>query len=76
VILLDVGLILVPTPKKNENGRLRMNSLLQSGSVVQLASYRQVAAPPLTACNHVRALTKSGSVVPTCTVGSTASARG
>jgi Zn-dependent protease with chaperone function len=44
VIVLDVGLILVPTPKKDENGKQRMISLLQSGSVVQLASYHRFLA--------------------------------
>ena len=37
-------MILVPTPKKDENGKARMIQLLQSGSVVQLASYHRFVA--------------------------------
>ncbi|KQT02027.1 M48 family metallopeptidase [Cellulomonas sp. Leaf395] len=44
VLVLDIGVILVPTPKKDENGKARMISLLQSGSVVQLASYHRFLA--------------------------------
>ncbi|KRD43338.1 hypothetical protein ASE38_03510 [Cellulomonas sp. Root930] len=44
VIVLDIGIILVPTPKKDEYGKARMISLLQSGSVVQLASYHRFLA--------------------------------
>ncbi|KQY22966.1 hypothetical protein ASD16_10210 [Cellulomonas sp. Root485] len=44
VLVLDIGMILVPTPKKDEYGKNRMISLLQSGSVVQLASYHRFLA--------------------------------
>lgn len=44
VLVLDNGLILVPTPKKDEFGKQRLLGLLQSGSVVQLASYHRFLA--------------------------------
>lgn len=44
VLVLDVGMILVPTPKKDEYGKQRLIALLQSGSVVQLASYHRYLA--------------------------------
>ncbi|MEZ0446575.1 M48 family metallopeptidase [Cellulomonas sp. ICMP 17802] len=44
VLVLDIGLILVPTPKNDEHGKQRMLALLQSGSVVQLASYHRFLA--------------------------------
>ncbi|MBO3100946.1 M48 family metallopeptidase [Cellulomonas fengjieae] len=44
VLVLDLGMILVPTPKRDENGKARMFGLLQSGSVLQLASYHRFLA--------------------------------
>ena len=50
VFVLDTGLLLVPTPAKDEEGKQRMIRLLQSASVVQLASqhrflsYEEIAA--------------------------------
>ena len=53
VLVLDIGMILVPTPKKDEYGKARMISLLQSGSVVQLASYHRFLAYEQIAIAHI-----------------------
>ena len=44
VLILDLGLILVPTPKRDEHGKQRMLALLASGSVVELASHHRFLA--------------------------------
>ena len=43
----------MPTPKKDEYGKARMISLLQSGSVVQLASYHRFVAYEQIAVAHI-----------------------
>ncbi|WP_456789153.1 M48 family metallopeptidase [Cellulomonas sp. P5_C5] len=53
VLVLDIGMILVPTPKKDEYGKNRMITLLQSGSVVQLASYHRFLAYEQIAVAHI-----------------------
>ena len=44
VVLLDLGLILVPCPKKKDGGKARIEDLLSSGSVVELAERHRFPA--------------------------------
>lgn len=44
VLVLDLGVVLVPTPKKDENGKARMIALLRSAPVVELAAAHRFLA--------------------------------
>ena len=64
-----------PPAEQSRWGSLRLLERLLAYEP-EAARSRQVAEPPRSACSQARAPTKSVSAVPTCTVGSTASARG